>query len=492
MWRSDPATTIVVGWDQVSGVDPVLYYGQEDFGAEASAYSFSRKPDRIVPAKGMNNHFVRLSGLKPGTIYYFIIKDSKETSRSFSFRTAPISPLERLSVIAGGDSRNNRDARLSANRLVGKLRPHCVIFAGDMTNDDGAEEWREWFDDWQQTFSADKRIFPIIAARGNHEQNNAVLTDLFDTPGSKVYYSLTLGGNLFRVFTLNSSEPAGGEQRAWLEKQLQRSAGVSWRFAQYHHSIRPHNSKKEERQKQFLNWAPLFHHYGVQLVLESDAHVVKCTYPIRPSNASGSEEGFIRDDRKGTVYIGEGCWGSPLRTMDDKKTWTRHSGMFNQFKWLFIDREKIEIRTVVVDASEQAAALSDQNIFTIPLGLIIWKPDGENVIRIYRREQLLAHKKPPPPKKPPGPPEWAKFPPLPFENNTQQGELSYQLKQAGEVSVFIINPNLEEVDRLSLSRQTVGFHKHPLKLNHIPPGHYLLVLMAGGKPIGRYRLSKSK
>ncbi len=491
MWRSDPATTMVIGWDQVSGIEPIVYYGQKNLGANASAYKFSRKPDRIVRSKGMNNHFVRLSGLKPGAIYYFIVKDNEGSSQTFSFRTAPITPNERISIIAGGDSRNNRDARLNANRLVSKLRPHCVVFAGDMTNDDGAKEWREWFDDWQQTFGAVGRIFPIIAARGNHEQNNAVITDLFDTPSPKNYYSLTLGGNLLRIFTLNSSEPAGGEQRSWLEKEFQRSADIRWRFAQYHHSMRPHNRKKEERQEQFINWAPLFNYYKVQLVLESDAHVVKCTYPIRPYKGAGSEEGFIRDDQNGTVYIGEGCWGSPLRTMDDQKTWTRHSGMFNQFKWLFIDRQKIEIRTVVIDASEQTQALTDQNNFTVPRGLTIWSPGGEDVVRIYNREQLLAQKKPPPPQKPLGPPEWAQFPLLPFENGTQRGELSYQLHQAGEVSLFIINPKLEEIDRFSLKKQAAGFYKRPLNLSHLPAGHYLLVLMAGGKPIGRYRLIKS-
>ena len=63
--------------------------------------------------------------------------------------------------------------------------------------------------------------------------------------------------------------------------------------------------------------------------MESDAHLVKSTWPIRPSTDADNEEGFIRDDKNGTVYVGEGCWGAPLRGADDNKSWTRDSDSFN-------------------------------------------------------------------------------------------------------------------------------------------------------------------
>jgi hypothetical protein len=119
MWRDDPATSMVIGWDQVSGSTPMIHYDEVDNGLKAEAYRIKRKPDHVVVARGLNNHFARLTGLKPNTLYYFLVKDSEGLSRRYSFRTAPNVPTERLSIISGGDSRNNREARI----LVGSRFP---------------------------------------------------------------------------------------------------------------------------------------------------------------------------------------------------------------------------------------------------------------------------------------------------------------------------------------------------------------------------------
>ena len=592
MWRNDPATSMVIGWDQVSGADPVLYYDQADFGVTASAYRYFSEPNHIVFSKGMNNHFVRLTELTPNTVYYFLIKDSEGVSQRFSFRTAPDSPDERLSIIAGGDSRNNQGARLSANRLVSKLRPHCVVFAGDMTDGDNDLEWQEWFDDWQETIGSDGRVFPIIPARGNHEKDNNGIADLFDTPNRNIYYSLTLGGSLLRIITLNSSDPAGGEQRDWLERQLNSSEDVSWRFAQYHHSMRPHTARKEERNEQFINWSTLFYQYQVQAVLESDAHVVKCTYPIRPSNDLGNVEGFIRDDQHGTVYMGEGCWGSPLRVMDDSKSWTRQAGTFNQFKWIFVGQDKMEIRTIITDVSEQVAEVPHNNVFVQPLGLAVWRPNNEEVVVINNFRGSRKSRPLPLPVKPreemkvirmiaqkqmdgiairwttehetmqcqfelqrfqedrgeyvmlskarakgqpandylfvdrepvragfqnvryrlkcthpdgtlfykesqieikprPAAGDWSQFPQLRFEpGNPDKVILDYQLNSPAIISAYVVNAKMEPVKEIPLGPQASGNLRQSLNLSSVPKGSYLLVLLAGRKPIGRYRLNK--
>ena len=386
MWRDNPATSMVIGWDQFSGTGAKVYYDTKNCGKNISAYRNSKSPAHHVSAKGMNNHFARLSGLQPNTVYYFVIKDSDGISQMHSFRTAPDSEEERLSLIAGGDSRNHRTARLDANRLVGKLRPHAILFSGDMTDGDSAEEWQDWLDDWQKTFGSDGRIFPIIVTRGNHEASNSVLVNLFDVKKTDLYYALNLGGDLLRVYTLNTLIPAGGAQKTWLQQDLQSSSNKIWKFAQYHQAMRPHTKSKPEKSELILNWATLFHKFGVDLAVESDAHVVKWTYPIRPSRQPGSDSGFIRDDENGTVYIGEGCWGAPLRDNNDNKNWTRASGSFNQFKWIFVDKRKIEVRTIKTDGSNSVAELRDDNLFNAPRGLVLWRPKHGEVLRILNKE----------------------------------------------------------------------------------------------------------
>ena len=506
MWKDNPATSMVIGWDQVSGDNPILYYGTENLGRKYKKYTQSKPSDNIVEAKGMNNHFVELQGLLPNTVYYFVVKDSEGINKPYSFKTSPDDPFVRLSIISGGDSRGSRGARLNANRLVAKLRPTCVVFSGDMTSDDTAGEWIEWMDDWQQTIAKDGRIFPIIVARGNHEATNKVLVDLFDVKSGSIYYNLVLGGRLINIITLNSLIPSDGKQKVWLEKTLKSSRSI-WKMVQYHHSIRPHTQKKKERLKLHINWATLFYKYHVSVVSESDAHVVKVTYPIGPSKADGSEEGFIRDDENGTVYIGEGGWGAPLRENNDDKVWTRSSGSFNQVKLLFIDPFKIEIRTIQTEFTNLTKSVNPNHIFILPKGLRVWSPENGDVVRINNpnppsngvviEDNNEAVFQAPVEDKDTGiamqdkqddtDEKWRPFPKI---SRNQEGKvpINYKLKYFGNVSVILINRKLKEVTRAQLKNQKPGVYNKTLDLSKVNPGRYLLIIRNNKKIVQRYRV----
>lgn len=380
-FRTDPSNSIVIGWDQQSGSNPVVYYGTTDHGTNWSAYPLSKTPDRSVSYKGMDNTFARLTNLQPNTNYYFVIRDSDGTSARYWFKTCPNDPATRLSFIAGGDSRNNYTPRKNANKLVAKLKPHAVFFGGDMTSSGTDSQWKDWFDHWQLTIASDGRMFPIVAARGNHESSNDMIERLFDVPSSSVYYALTFGGSLIRTYTLNTETSISGSQTSWLVNDLQ-AATSTWKMAQYHKPMRPHVSSKSEGNSQYSSWATPFHTYGMNLVVECDAHTVKTTWPVRPSTSGGNDEGFIRDDNTGTVYVGEGCWGAPLRTNDDNKNWTRNSGKFNQFKWIFVDQNQVEVRTIKVDNADQVGQTTNANPFSIPSNLDIWNPSNGSVVTL--------------------------------------------------------------------------------------------------------------
>lgn len=391
IFRDNPATTATIGWDQVSGDNPVVYFGLEDFGTNHQSYPNQQEVSRAVTFKGMNNHFARLTNLQANSTYYFVIRDSEGTSQRFWFRTCPDNPDTRMSFIIGGDSRNNRAPRQNANRLVSKLKPHAVLFAGDMTSGDTDTEWANWMQDWQESIHEDGRIIPIVAARGNHERSNDVIYNIFDVPSPDVYYAINFGGSLVRAYTLNTEMSISGDQAEWLEEDLKNNAlSTQWKLVQYHKPIRPHVSFKPEGNTQYNSWAPLFYDYGVNLVVECDAHLVKRTWPIRPSAAEGNDEGFARDDTNGTVYIGEGCWGAPLRENDDNKEWTRDSDSFNQFNWVFVDKQKIEVRTVKVDNEEQVGEVDDNDIFTAPVNLDLWEPANGTVLEISSRSNNIS------------------------------------------------------------------------------------------------------
>ncbi len=374
-WASDPARTMIVGWDQVSGSNPVLYYSLIDLGQEFEKYPYQATPTKQIQSKGMNNTFVELRNLTPNTVYYFLVKDSEGTSKKFSFKTCS-ARNDKLSIIAGGDSRNHREVRQNANTLVSKLRADFVLFSGDMTNGDTDTEWIEWLNDWQLTIATDGRITPIVVARGNHEKSNETLVNLFMVPSPNCVYGLSFGENLVRVLSLNSLIAPGGDQKLWLTKDLESHQHFNWRIAQYHFPMRPHNSRKPENTEQADLWCPLFEKYKVQLGVESDAHLAKITYPIIRDPSGTAYEGFKRDDKKGTTYIGEGGWGAPLRANNDEKVWTIKSGSFNQFKWLIVEPQSMKIRTVIIQDYGSVTALNDDNRFSTPAGLKFWIING--------------------------------------------------------------------------------------------------------------------
>ena len=378
---NDPATTITIAWNQISGTSPTVYYDIVDHGTNHTLYAFSKTEDRAVVSKGMDNRFVRLTGLTPNTNYYFVINDSQGTSQRFWFRTTP-SDNSRLSFIAGGDSRNNRVPRQNANLLVSKLKPHAVLFGGDMTDNDTSGEWQDWFDDWQLTIASDGRMFPIVPARGNHEGSDVVY-ELFDTPDTNSYYQITFGNDLIRTYTLNSEISVLGDQRTWLENDLMNApANLKWKMAQYHRPMRPHTGTKPNNDQIYNAWSGLFYDHGVRLVVDCDSHMAKTTWPVKPSSEVGNDEGFVVEQVNGTVYTGEGCWGAPLRPNNDLKTWTRNSGSFNQFKLVFVDDQKIELRTIDVSNAPSVGSVSNTDPFTLPAGLIVFDPGNGDVVTI--------------------------------------------------------------------------------------------------------------
>lgn len=488
MWRDNPATSMVIGWDQESGSSPLVFFDTKDHGNEVSKYRFQKKTDSVVSFHEMNNNFARFNNLLPNTVYYFIIKDNEGQSERYSFKTAPADPNERLSIVAGGDSRNQREACRKANLMVSKLHPNFVLFGGDMTESDNAFQWKQWLDDWQLTISPEGRMTPIIVARGNHEYTNNTLVQLFDVAATGLYYKFDFGGNLLSVYTLNSLISAGGDQKDWLQTQMAGDQDKTWRMAQYHFPMRPHTKVKVDRNDQAIYWATLFSRYSLNVAVESDAHVAKITYPIKPFAGLGADQGFIRDDETGTVYLGEGGWGAPLRQNNDNKNWTMESGSFNHFNWLWVDQNAIQVRTVKTDNANNVANLNLNNVFAIPQGIDLWKMGADVVYTINRKAPnsenvLLASRSP----------EADQSHNLNLKADpTGKIRFGYSLDQHSDVEFAVYSTaNKTEVLKSALPSQAPGKYERNLEISALPPGKYMLIIRANKKLIQKYNLFKN-
>lgn len=470
MWRTDPASTMVLGWEQISGKAPKVYFQE---AANPNSLWFEHPSDRQVEVRQMQTNFARLSGLKPDTRYRFFIRDSEMDSPIMAFHTAPAAATTPITLIAGGDSRNNRLARQQINALAARMQPLAILFSGDMTDWASVTEWQEWLDDWQLTITRDGRLIPIIVARGNHEPSNDLLLDLFDLPHPDLYYALGFGGDLLRVYTLNSMAPVYGKQQKWLRDDLEsHGADYTWRIAQYHHPIRPHQRRKKEQLAQWDAWAGLFYEHNVQLVQECDAHVFKVTWPIRPASGPGSDEGFIRDDKQGTIYIGEGGWGAPLRKADDAKPWTRSYGSFHQFNWMRISDRGIDIRVIKSESFRFAKSLPSLSYGELPQGLSFHDIQHQEKLVLRAEdspticEALL---------------EPDHFPMVSL-NGRNHLQVPYKLANPAEIEIRFINLR-KQIIHTESHHKSAGNFMQSVPVQHLPPGKYVLQVLANGQSI---------
>ncbi len=380
----NPSNEASIIWDQNRGEFLGLYIDTVD--PSVNRFRTELKLSAKNVTRGMKNHIVRLKDLKPNTRYYFTIKDTEGFGRTYYFSTVSDSPNERFSFIAGGDSRDNRVVRQKADKLVAKLKAHAVLFNGDFTGIDIEKQWKEWFLDWENSIDMDGRITPLIVTRGNHEHSNKVLVALFDVPHKKVFYNTVFGGNLLNLVSLNSEIQKVGPQKIFLRNTLTEHTNFQWQIIQYHRPVRAHVASKKEMQTQYKNFVPLFEkHKNVRLCLENDSHTWKVTWPIVISKEADADEGFKRDDAKGIVYAGEGTWGAPLRPADDKKSWTRDADAINQFNWIFVSKEKIELRTVKYENEADVESLTEKNRFQMPKNIELYGPVNGTLVEIFPR-----------------------------------------------------------------------------------------------------------
>ena len=347
-WWHDPATSIAIGWESSQDVQSLrmLYWER----------NLSRNIQKVNPeqSKVSNNTFwVFLTSLKPNTEYSFelrwTINGKEKQSQPLWFKTAPDHP-QSIRLISGGDSRNNRKVRRALNRIVAELAPLAVLFNGDFTARGTVNEWKRWLDDWSLTTSSTGRLIPIIPAMGNHDDLKT-LRFIFGEGFDQFYYLRTFGGSLLSLYTLNSELPAGGNQLQWFTKTLttRKHSSSTWRFAQYHKPMRPHFLYKREGQDEYHHWAQLFTKFHFELVMESDSHLMKVTYPLIYD--PDGEEGFspvMTHNTSGTIYIGEGGWGAPLRTVNDSKTWTKYSARSHHFYLLEFNQKELKIIPIIL------------------------------------------------------------------------------------------------------------------------------------------------
>ena len=401
VWDQDPASNAVIGFSpKGQSSNAYVLYGQSP--DEASWKRKSASAVRSFDAT-LESQFVRLSNLSPDSTVYFKVCDDSGCGDNYLFKTASSSAAD-FTFVAGGDSRSNASTRRAGNALVSKVRPLFVMFGGDLTYGNEAHEVSQWLDDWQSTFSQDtvngkpyRAIPALVPTVGNHEASDHTFMckvfgidadnngrcDLDDT-----YFAFNVGGNQLRVYTLNTEFRSSGyqtqwnRQKTWLSNDLS-SAGSSakWRISQYHKPMFPRTSAKDYVNSKMFEWAGDFYNKKMNLAVESDSHLVKYSWPVKPASND------MEQVDAGTVFIGEGSWGAPTRPADRYSPWIADQSSFAQFKIVQMKGEQMWIRTARFSGSPQALSQQarDNDPLALPTGLSLWNANG--IREVYRLAQ---------------------------------------------------------------------------------------------------------
>jgi len=238
--------------------------------AEASIVAQGSTEARTVPT--LRAEKVVFRGLKPGVEYSYKVPGQ---DLSGSFKTPPSGdhPFE---FVLYGDNRTRPDAHKKVIQAVlANSHPDFVVQTGDMVADGAdASLWPVFFDIERELL----RRVAFFPSLGNHEHN---ATDYYDFFQAAPYYSFDWGKAHFAIFNsdLANSAPTEAarqafwkEQTAWLEEDLRKSQGATFRFVAAHHPPMTAVASRQGDNPHITALMPMFEKYHVTAALFGHDH----------------------------------------------------------------------------------------------------------------------------------------------------------------------------------------------------------------------------
>jgi len=348
IWKEDPAHKATLGWSTKAQGDNhwvTLRKDGSDETKKVEAYRNGRYDDSKNEGLEVYYHHAKLADLDPATKYHVQMHSDGEASPEFYFVTAPVEDVP-VQLIYGGDSRTDRKMRRVVNERIRRIfeeSPNVIAFAhgGDYIVDGHRlSQWLEWMSAHELTVAEDGRLLPMLPARGNHDRGE-VINQVFDFPDDdrENWYATDLGPQV-RWITLNTETSTSGDQAEFLERELKAARpDYRWLLAQYH---RPAWPAVKGPSAAYHAWVPMFEKYHVDMVCESDGHVMKRTVPIRDG----------KRDETGVVYVGEGGLGVPQRSPKSGRWFLQppgFSGVGHHVQLITFDEDRLRCQTVRVD-----------------------------------------------------------------------------------------------------------------------------------------------
>jgi acid phosphatase type 7 len=277
-------------------------------------------------------HAVTLSGLRPGSRYYYRVAGAQKTA---SFRTAPDEPGSGFTFAVVGDSGTGSKAQRAVAGLLERMQPDLILHTGDVVYPKGDDA------DYDPKFFAPYRRIvgsvPVFPSLGNHDvetKNGAPYLENFHLPRNDPeskgrYYSFDWGNAHFVALDSELYYDDGGDperQKAWLERDLGETRQL-WKFVFFHrppYSSSEHGSDLVVRE----DLEPILARHGVDLVFSGHDHDYERTVRI-----------------KGVTYVVTGGGGKDLYEAGESE-WTAFSRSAHHAVRVRIDGNRLRLEAI--------------------------------------------------------------------------------------------------------------------------------------------------
>lgn len=325
-WQSEDTSrtmTVVFHHTDHSFADAKVYYDKQSHQGKVSEYRLSKEAKSVViPELNRHIYSTELRELEPDTVYYFVAGDEANGfSPERKFRTLPVGHAS-VRFVTGGDMGLGTEMKRLLDAAA-RTSPHFGLVGGDVVygNPLDLSRWDSWLKEWEdRMITPEGYSIPMVLAVGNHDVANSFglpsaqtfFYPLFQQNGETSYFSRRFADDM-AVLVLDSGHLArhDGMQASWLAEEFTRIQGLKNKFAIYHVPLYPsHRSFGTSGSVAGrTHWAPLFDIFGLTVAFENHDHAMKRTKRIFAD--------AVAEDR-GTVYLGDGCWGQWPRPVDDR------------------------------------------------------------------------------------------------------------------------------------------------------------------------------
>ena len=295
---------------------------------------------RELNAQLGRRHAVTLSGLKPGSTYYYqVTEDGSAKTANGCFRTAPEGNDSSFSFAVIGDSGNGRKNQLIVAGLLRHLKPDLILHTGDVVYPSGEDRHydRRFFLPYGQLIK-EIPVFPVLGNHDVEKGNGAAYLKNFHLPSNDPhntgrYYSFDWGKVHFVALNSELYYEDGGdspqEQKAWLERDLA-ATRQPWKIVFFHrpiYSSSEHGSDEKIRK----DLEPPLIRYKVNMVFNGHDHNYERTVPIG-----------------GVTYIVTGGGGKQLYSAG-RSEWTAFSKSAHHVVLVRIEGDRLSLEAIKPD-----------------------------------------------------------------------------------------------------------------------------------------------